>query len=60
VQQNADELKQRVLAQAQSLSPDDYAFTRTIHSMMPMGLYEVTPGFWLLIKGVKARPAQLA
>lgn len=31
-QQNNDELKQRVLAQAQSLSADDYAFTRTIHS----------------------------
>lgn len=27
-----DELKQRVLAQAQSLSPDDYAFTRTVRS----------------------------
>ena len=31
-QQNPDDLKQRVLAQAQSLSPDDYAFTRTIRS----------------------------
>jgi hypothetical protein len=31
-QQNNDELKQRLLAQAQSLSPDDYAFTRTIRS----------------------------
>ena len=31
-QQNTDELKQRVLAQAQSLSADDYAFTRTIRS----------------------------
>jgi hypothetical protein len=31
-QQNSDELKQRVLAQAQSLSPEDYAFTRTIRS----------------------------
>lgn len=31
-QQNNDELKQRVLAQAQSLSPEDYAFTRTTHS----------------------------
>jgi len=31
-QQNDDELKQRVLAQAQNLSPDDYAFTRTIQS----------------------------
>lgn len=31
-QQNNDELKQRVLAQAQSLSPDDYAFTRTVRS----------------------------
>ena len=31
-QQNNDELKQRILAQAQSFSPDDYAFTRTIHS----------------------------
>ena len=31
-QQNTDELKQRIFAQAQSLSPDDYAFTRTIRS----------------------------
>lgn len=31
-QQNAEELKQRVLAQAQSISPDDYAFTRTVRS----------------------------
>ncbi len=31
-QQNNDQLKQRVLAQAQSLSPEDYAFTRTIRS----------------------------
>jgi hypothetical protein len=31
-QQNNDELKQRVLAQAQSLNADDYAFTRTTHS----------------------------
>ena len=31
-QQSHDELKQRVLAHAQSLSPDDYAFTRTIRS----------------------------
>ena len=31
-QQKPDELKQRVLAQAQGLSPDDYAFTRTIRS----------------------------
>lgn len=31
-QHNQDELKQRVLAQAQGLSPDDYAFTRTIKS----------------------------
>lgn len=31
-QQNYDELKQRVVAQAQSLSADDYAFTRTIRS----------------------------
>jgi hypothetical protein len=30
-EQNADELKQRVLAQAQSMSPDDFAFTRTSH-----------------------------
>ena len=28
----ADELKQRILAQAQSMGPDDYAFTRTIRS----------------------------
>ena len=27
-----DELKQRILAQTQSISPDDYAFTRTLHS----------------------------
>lgn len=31
-QQNQDELKQRILAQAQGISPDDYAFTRTIRS----------------------------
>ena len=31
-QQNPADLKQRVLAQAQSISPDDYAFTRTIRS----------------------------
>ena len=31
-QQNTDELKQRVLAQAQSMNADDYAFTRTIRS----------------------------
>lgn len=31
-QQNQDELKQRFLAQAQSVSPDDYAFTRTVRS----------------------------
>jgi hypothetical protein len=31
-QQKPDELKQRVLAQARDLSPDDYAFTRTIRS----------------------------
>jgi hypothetical protein len=31
-QHDQDELKQRVLAQAQSLSPNDYAFTRTIRS----------------------------
>jgi hypothetical protein len=31
-QRNQDELKQRVLAQAQSASPDDYAFTRTVRS----------------------------
>jgi hypothetical protein len=31
-QQSNDGLKQRILAQAQSLSPDDYAFTRTIRS----------------------------
>ena len=28
----SDELKQRILAQAQSVSPDDYAFTRTVVS----------------------------
>jgi hypothetical protein len=31
-QQDNDALKQRILAQAQSFSPDDYAFTRTIRS----------------------------
>ena len=31
-QQNNDELKQRILAQAQSVSADDHAFTRTIRS----------------------------
>ena len=31
-QQNPDDLKQRILAQAQSMSGDDYAFTRTIRS----------------------------
>ena len=36
-QQNRDELKQRVLAHAQSLSPDDYAFTRTIRSETTSG-----------------------
>ena len=29
---NSDELKQRILAQTQSIGPDDYAFTRTIRS----------------------------
>lgn len=29
---SSDELKQRILAQTQSISADDYAFTRTIHS----------------------------
>jgi hypothetical protein len=31
-QQNTDQLKQRVLAQAQSISADDYAFTRTVRT----------------------------
>jgi hypothetical protein len=31
-QNKSDELKQRILAQAQSIGPDDYAFTRTAHS----------------------------
>ena len=31
-QQNHDELKQRVLTQAQSLGPNDYAFTRTVRT----------------------------
>jgi hypothetical protein len=31
-QQNQDELKQRVLAQAQSVSPDAFAFTRTVRN----------------------------
>jgi hypothetical protein len=29
---NQDELKQRILTQAQSISPEDYAFTRTVHT----------------------------
>lgn len=36
-QQNDVELKQRVLAQAKSISPDDYAFTRTIRSEQVSG-----------------------
>jgi hypothetical protein len=32
LQQNPDELKRRLLAQAQNVSPDDYAFTRTVKS----------------------------
>jgi hypothetical protein len=36
-QHNQDELKQRVLAQAQSASPDDYTFTRTIRSEQVSG-----------------------
>jgi hypothetical protein len=31
-QHNQDDLKQRILSQAQSVSPDDYSFTRTIRS----------------------------
>jgi hypothetical protein len=31
-QNNRDELKQRILAQAKGVSPDDYAFTRTVRS----------------------------
>lgn len=31
-QENADALKQRILAQAQSMSADDYAFTRTVRT----------------------------
>src|SRR5437764_6226111 len=31
-QDKASEVKQRILTQAQSLSPDDYAFTRTVKS----------------------------
>jgi hypothetical protein len=31
-QNKPDELKQRILSQAQSMSPDDYAFTRTVKS----------------------------
>jgi hypothetical protein len=31
-QNKPDELKQRILSQAQSLGPDDYAFTRTVKS----------------------------
>jgi hypothetical protein len=36
-QDKSNELKQRVLAQAQSVSPDDYAFTRTIRSDQTQG-----------------------
>jgi hypothetical protein len=36
-QHNQDELKQRVLAQAQSVSPDDYAFTRTVRTEQTSG-----------------------
>ena len=36
-QNKSDELKQRILAQAQSVSPDDYAFTRTIRSDQTQG-----------------------
>lgn len=36
-QQNHDELKQRILTQAQSLSADDYAFTRTVRSETTSG-----------------------
>jgi hypothetical protein len=31
-QHNQDELKQRILTQAQSISPEDYAFTRTVRT----------------------------
>jgi hypothetical protein len=31
-QNNSDDLKQRILSQAQSVSPDSYAFTRTVKS----------------------------
>lgn len=36
-QPNNDELKQQVLAQAQTLSPEDYAFTRTVRSETTLG-----------------------
>jgi hypothetical protein len=36
-QPNNDDLKQRVLAQARSLNPDDYAFTRTVRSETTLG-----------------------
>jgi hypothetical protein len=36
-QENADAIKQRILAQAQSVSADDYAFTRTVRTEGTMG-----------------------
>ena len=36
-QQNPDEIKKRILAQAQSMSPDDYSFTRTVRTEQTSG-----------------------
>lgn len=36
-QENAETLKQRILAQAQSTSPDEYAFTRTVRTNVVAG-----------------------
>jgi hypothetical protein len=36
-QNKSDEVKQRVLAQAKSISPDDYAFTRTVRTAQTSG-----------------------
>jgi len=36
-QQNQDEIKKRILAQAQSMSPDNYAFTRTVRTEQTSG-----------------------
>src|SRR6187431_2014382 len=36
-QQNQDEIKKRILSQAQNMSPDDYAFTRTVRTEQTSG-----------------------